>query len=478
MTTAKQPTEIKDLPTPKGHLLLGHLPEFHKTANKHQVLERWVEECGELYRIHFAGMKLIVSANPQLNHKVLKLRPEKFRRLSKMAEIIEEMGVLSVFNAEGETWRRHRIPIARALNARRIRTFHPVLRAKTGSILKKLSDRAATGEKVAVQEEFMLFTIDVTTSIAFGYEMDMINQQQDEFQDHLKTIFPMINERISAPLPVWRVFKQEKDRKLETSLKVIEGIVHRFINEARERIKKQPELRENPTNLLESLLVDKEAHNFSDKDIYSNVFTMLLAGEDTTSNSISWAVFYLAQHPDLVRKIREEAIAVYNGEDVAPSQEHLSRLVYTHAVVQEALRIKPTSPQLYLESNEEVVLENLRIPKNTRIILQNKVAQTEAQYFTRPHEFLPERWLESECPVHQNHSPDLVKTFGAGPRFCPGKYLAINEMLILLSALCKQFDFRLAVDPQEVNEQFEFTMYPENLWIEFTPVGNDVPSAV
>lgn len=471
MTTSTQPIDIKDLPTPKGHFLLGHLPEFHKTANKHQVLERWVEECGELFRIHFAGMKLIVSANPDLNHQILKLRPEKFRRLSKMAEIIAEMGVLSVFNAEGDTWRRHRIPIAKALNVRKIRTFYPVLKNKTQNILQKFRSYTDKGQHIAVQQEFMLFTIDITTAIAFGYEMDMINQQEDEFQSHLKTIFPMINERISAPLPLWRYIKQKKDRQLERALKVIEETVHRFIHEARERIEKNPDLKGNPTNLLESLLVEKEEINFSDKDIYGNVFAMLLAGEDTTSNSISWAMFYLAQQPEIVKKIREEAHAVYREVAIAPSHEELAQLTYTNAVVQETLRIKPTSPQLYMESNEEVVLENLRIPKNTRIILQNKVAQTEEKYFTQPNEFLPERWLEGKCPVHHKHAPELVKTFGGGPRFCPGKYLATNEMIILISALCKQFDFQLAVEPQDVSEQFEFTMYPENLLIEFTPVA-------
>ena len=467
MKTSSQPIEIKDLPTPKGHFLLGHLPEFNKTANKHQVLERWVEECGEVFRIHFAGIKLIVSANPELNHQILKLRPEKFRRLSKMAEIIREVGVISVFNTEGEAWRRHRPPIARALNVRKIKNFYPVLKDKTERILQKLETYVDAGQQVAVQEEFMLVTIDITTAIAFGYEMDMINQREDAFQSHLKTIFPMINERISTPLPLWRFLKREKDRKLEISLKVIEETVHRFINDARERIENNPELEENPTNLLESLLVEQEAIRFSDEEIYGNVFAMLLAGEDTTSNSISWTMFYLAQHPDIVRKIRQEAHAVYGEAQVAPTNEHLAQLIYTNAVVQEALRIKPTTPQLYLESNEDIVLENLSIPKNTRIILQNKVAQTQEKYFSRAHEFLPERWLEAQCPVH---SPDLIKTFGGGPRYCPGKYLATNEMIVVLSALCKRFDFKLAVSPNEVTEQFEFTMYPGNLLIDFTPV--------
>ena len=69
------------------------------------------------------------------------------------------------------------------------------------------------------------------------------------------------------------------------------------------------------------------------------------------------------------------------------------------------------------------------------------------------------------------HRPDLIKTFGAGPRFCPGKYLAANEMAILLSALCKKFDFELAVDAAKVREKLSFTMYPEPLSIRVYSLG-------
>ncbi|TNE60462.1 MAG: cytochrome P450 [Bacteroidetes bacterium] len=461
---------LKDLPSPRGHFLFGHLPEFRKHANKHQVLERWVAECGKLFRVHFAGIPLIISADPVINQQVLALRPEKFRRLSKMSAVIREMGVSGVFNTEGDTWKRHRVPVASALNVRKIRAFYPVLCAKTQQLLDKFGRYAAAGQVVSVQKEFMAYTVDITTSIAFGYEMDTIGARANTFQKHLETIFPMINARIAAPVPLWRFFKTRKDRELEAALKAIEKTIHQFIREAKDRLAADPALREHPTNLLERLLVEDEDNNFTDEEIYGNVFTMLLAGEDTTSNSISWAVYFLAQHPEMVRKVREEANAVYGEAVVPPDNQHLSQLTYTNAVAQETLRIKPTTPQLYMEAKEDVVIEDLFIAKNTRIILQNKVAQTAEAHFTNGEAFLPERWLK-EKPAHlENHDPEMIKTFGGGPRFCPGKYLATNEIVLLLSALCKQFDLELAVDPQEVTEQFEFTMYPGNLLVRFTPV--------
>jgi cytochrome P450 len=188
---------------------------------------------------------------------------------------------------------------------------------------------------------------------------------------------------------------------------------------------------------------------------------MLLAGEDTTSNSIAWTTYYLAQHPNIVNKIREEANNVYENNDVVTSTDLLTKLTFTDAVVQESLRIKPASPQLYMQAIEEQTIEGLLIPKGMKVILQNKSAQNNDKHFSKASEFKPERWLPTGCPV--NHQPEVIKTFGGGPRFCPGKSLAINELVLTISMLCKHFDFEMMVKPDEVEEGFAFTMHPKGL---------------
>ncbi len=471
MNDTKTLVNIKDLESPKGHFVLGHLPQF-QTSNKHQVIEQWVKESGELFKVNFAGKEFVISADAKINHEILKLRPEKFRRLSKMNEILLEMGVNGVFNAEGDLWKNQRKPVSEALNVQNIKRFHPVIVNKTELLLKKFKNSINT--TIAIRKEFIAFTIDVTTAIAFGYNLDTINNKENNFQEHLEVIFPMINKRITAPIPLWRLIKQKKDKQLEASLKTIKQIIHEFISDAKKRIDQNPTLKENPSNFLEALLVENKEYQFSDDEIYGNIFTMLLAGEDTTSNTISWAVYYLSQNPEIVKKIREEAIVVYKEDDVLTNNQLLSQLTYTNAVIQEVIRLKPTTPQLYFESNEEVIIENVIIPKDTKIILQNKIAQTQEKYFTNADKFIPERWLKSACPMHKNHSPRVIKAFGGGSRFCPGKNLAMTEMLVLISALCKQFDISMTVSPEKVKEQFEFTMYPDNLYVKLQPILSEV----
>ena len=465
---------LKNLPSPKGKRILGHLPAFNR-RDKHRVLENWVKESGNLFKIRLLSKQFIVSADPKVNSQIMKLRPSKFRRFSKISEVMEEMGIVGVFNAEGEIWKRHRRVTSEALNVKNVNSYFPIVRETSRRLLNKWRKKEATQDKIEVQVEMMRLTVDITSTLAFGYPMNTLEEQEEVIQKHLEKIFPMINSRITSPLPVWRWIKSKKDKELDVALEQIHKSIQQFITKAKNRLNADPSRKEKPSNFLEALLVEQEKEqNFSDKEIIGNVFTMLLAGEDTTSNSISWTLYYLAQYPKVAGKIREEAFAVYKKEELPPDHETLNLLKYTEAVVMEAMRLKPVTPTIYNEALEDVEVEGLQIQKGMTVMLQNKVAQTHTDYFTEPDVFLPERWLTKTagCPFTGKHSPEVLHVFGGGARFCPGKFLAMQEMICVISTICKNFDLELAVSPDQVTEEFAFTMYPGNLWIRLSNAIN------
>lgn len=454
------------LPSPKGKLLIGNLSQF-KAKNKHQVMEKWVEEVGEIFKINLLGKRFIVSANPSINKEILRLRPYKFRRYGKIDEILQEMGVLGVFNAEGETWKKHRRITSEALNRKHIEDFFPTIASVTNRLITKWSKIADTDHTIDVQKEMMRYTVDITTAIAFGYPMNTLEEDDDVIQQHLEKVFPMINSRITAPLPLWRIFKSKQDKDFDIAIQEVRKTVHQLIEEGKQRLKENEKLKNNPRNFLEALLVQQSIEGkFTDKEIFGNVFTMLLAGEDTTSNTISWTLYYLAQYPDIALKVRQEAKEILKESSIPDDFEKSTRLKYTEAVVQESLRIKPVTPNLYMQALEDVEINGYLFKENETVMMQNKVPQTDENNFFKPNEFIPERWLKAECPVHHGkHKPDLMRAFGGGSRLCPGKGLAMNELVVAISSICKNFELELAVKPDEVNEVFAFTMFPENLLI-------------
>ncbi|MEP2773064.1 MAG: cytochrome P450 [Fulvivirga sp.] len=463
---------IDDLPSPKGTPIVGNLPKFN-AENKHQVLEEWVKEVGDVFKISLMGKKFIVSADPDINHEILKNRPDQFRRFAKIDEVMSEMDIIGVFNAEGEQWKTHRKLTSEALNLKNVQNFLPTLQRVTERLHERWNVYSEKKAVIDVQKEMVRYTVDITTDIAFGYDINTLQKDNDVIQDHMEKVFPMINQRITAPIPLWRYYKSKKDKAFDQAIAAVVKVVHEFIDKAKLRLNENPDLRENPSNFLEALLVEQDRESsISDKEIFGNVFTILLAGEDTTSNSISWTLYYLTQHPEVVQKLRAEADTTFTG--ICPSSnEELAAMRYTEAVAMESMRLKPVTPNLYLQALEDVTINDLFIKKGMTVMMQNKVAQTDDKYFTHGDSFIPERWIPKACPMHTSHSPQIIRTFGAGPRFCPGRNLAVHEMKMALSMIYKNFDVTLEVKPEEVKESFAFTMFPKNLKVKLSPRSAD-----
>ena len=462
-TPSEKIIKISDLPSPKGKFLTGHLSEFKK-KNKHQILEAWAKELGDIYHINLMGKKILVSANPEFNGQVLKNRPVNFRRYSKIKEVMDEMGIEGVFSAEGDQWKLHRKFTTEALNFKNVKAYFPILQKMTDRLYNRWERMVTENKVINVQEEMILYTVDITTFIAFGYDSNTLESTGDIIQNHLKKIFPKLDSRIVSPFPFWRYFKTKSDKALDYSLIQIQETMNQYVDVAKKRMEQNPSLKENPSNFLEALLVQQENDSsFRDKDIFGNVFTLLLAGEDTTSNSISWSLYYLATNPLVKAKLYNEVNSILGDQKMALNNEQLDSLKYTEAVAMEALRINPTTPTLIMQANKDIIIDGIEIPKDMTIILQNKVAQTDERNFSKPNDFLPERWMQSGCPMHGNHNEEAIRVFGGGPRFCPGKNLAIQEMKMALAMICKNFDFEMIVKKEDVKEIFAFTMYPENL---------------
>ena len=145
----------------------------------------------------------------------------------------------------------------------------------------------------------------------------------------------------------------------------------------------------------------------------------------------------------------------------------VERLKYIEAVTHETMRLKPVAPVLFLESNEDVEIGGVAVPKETAVFLLTLHAGLQDKHFGAADQFRPERWLEaapvSGCP----HNAKAFIPFGAGPRFCPGRQLAMVEIKTVMAMLCAGFEVSKTEQPQPVGEIFSFTMMPENLFVRF-----------
>src|SRR5262249_49387117 len=145
--------------------------------------------------------------------------------------------------------------------------------------------------------------------------------------------------------------------------------------------------------------------------------------------------------------------------------EATERLPYAEAVLRESIRLKSVGPLIGVETTEEKTICGTSIPADTRLLLLLRQACRTAA--GRSEDFYPERWLEDS---DETRAPKSL-SFGAGPRFCPGRNLAFLESKAALGMIARNFELELDESGGPVREAFGFTMVPDGLRVRLRPVA-------
>ena len=454
------PQSLKSIPGPKGNFLTGNLSEIDFEL-LHQYVKKHAFEYGAIYRLTFAHKPVIVLSDPETIRTILKNRPEKFRRISNMQTVFSEIGANGVFSSEGDEWRTQRKIMNQAFKTSQIKNYLPIIDQSTERLKTVMNEIAQNGESIDIQALFQRYTVDITSNLAFGYDMNSLYNDDSTLQEKINVIFPMIGNRIKAPFPYWRYFKLKKDRQFEEAIDFFKQQSQLFIKAAEENINSG----KKPDNILESMITarDETENSFTEQQLFPNILAILLAGEDTTANTLGWVIHYLAENPEYQTKIHNEIDSNLNQLDSEKVSE-LNDFPLLSAALQEAMRLMPVAPFLYLENNSPENIHNYHIPAGTMIIVLLSQSGHLEQEFSEPEKFIPERWLNLTTEKKKKYAKDLMH-FGSGTRQCPGMQLSLMEMKSALVMLLKYFTFSNENNSKKVQDTFAFTVMPKNLMI-------------
>ncbi len=455
---------LHDLPGPKPLPLLGNMHQINP-RQFHLDLERWAREFGPAYKIHISGKPTLVLADPAFFSTLLRDRPEGFRRAADMEQIIEESGIKGLFTAGGEDWKMQRKLVMRAFTPEVVRRFFPQLQAMLLRLRLYWLRAAQSGQTIDLMRDLKLFALDITIAFTYGQDINSVEELNSPMRYDIDSLFETVARRMTNPIRYWRYFRLPADYRFEAALARVEQKVAGYIEQCRRLLHEQPERRLKPANLMEALLVarDEPGSGFNDSHVSGNAMTMVFAGEDTTANSTAWLVYLLAGAPQVVQQIRAELDPLFGDGATLPDYSMLQQLPWLDAALNESMRLKPVASWLPLESLHEMVVGDTLVAAATPVFVLTRSAGMQAQIFPEPEQFLPQRWLDGA-------EPDLIKKmfpFGGGPRLCPGRFLALAEMKMIISMLLKNFDIHLQ-DGAKVEETFVFTIAPSCLPVKLT----------
>ena len=484
MQSANIPTPVlrhaDSLPGPRGLPLLGNALQLGG-PQVHQQLEAWAAEYGPIYRFSIARRKVVVVGDHGLVAAVLRDRPDGFRRTQRLEEIWLEMGLpAGLFGAHGDAWRSQRRMVMAAFGPEHVRQVHPALVQVAQRLAGRWANAASEGRAIDLQRDLMRFTVDIIAGLAFGAEVNTLESDGDIIQQQLDKIFPALFSRIMKPVATWRFVRSAADRELERAVQAVRAAVDQFVAQARQRLASQPARREQPQNLLEAMIVaaDQPDSGIDDSLVAGNVLTMLLAGEDTTANTLAWMVHLLWQNPATLARARSEVREVC-ADALAPTLAQLAQLDYVEACAHETMRLKPVAPLLPLQALRDVQIGDVLVPAGTIVTSLMRRDSISEQHLPRAAAFEPERWLQPGTPAQGASSVRRISMpFGAGPRICPGRYLALQEMKMAMATLLGRFDIADVSTPDGLppREHMAFTMAPVGLQMRLRnrPAGQPV----
>ncbi|XP_076818420.1 cytochrome P450 2U1-like isoform X2 [Clavelina lepadiformis] len=185
---------------------------------------------------------------------------------------------------------------------------------------------------------------------------------------------------------------------------------------------------------------------FSGNQLLQYIRELFIAGTETTTSTLNWALLCLLHFPESQKKLREEVLNVIGAEGVA-SMSHKPSMPFTNAFIQELMRYRTLVPlSLFHKTNEDTELFGYFIPKNTVVAPNIWAVHNDPEYWKEPEKFQPERFINDKGEfVASSH----VIPFSVGPRYCLGEQLARMEVFLFLVSMVQKFEF--SPDPDDRN---------------------------
>jgi len=464
-----------DLPGPKGIPVLGNALQI-APERFHLQLEQWARDFGPFYKLNLGKQLMLVVGDHEVVAAVLRDRPNGFRRTPRVREVGMEMGLLpSVFGSEGDDWQRQRRMVMASFDPGHVKRYFPALAKVADHLAGRWAKAARAGTDIDLQADLMRYTVDTIAGLAFGSAVNTLESDGDVIQQHLDKIFPALHKRMFAIVPTWRFVRSAADKRLAHSVAEVRTAVDGFVAQARARMAADPSLRDKPRNLLEAMLAaaDQPGSGISDLHVAGNVFGMLLAGEDTTANTLAWMIHLLWQNPLALARATEEVRRVLGDPPAALSLDQMDKLDYVEACAHETMRLKPVAPINIAQALHDTVVGDVQVQAGMVVACLTRHDGVADAHLPQASQFQPERWLPGPAGAAAQMTSTARRTsmpFGAGPRICPGRYLALLEMKVAIATLLARFDIQRVDTPDGLApvERLAFTMTPVGLRMRLT----------
>lgn len=433
-------------PGPRGHFLLGHLPERRKDPLN--LFVRAMRDYGGVVRMKF-GPKLIHLVNDPAGVKhVLQDNAKNYVKGFGYDQLVPLLGA-GLLTSEGEFWRRQRKLAQPAFHRQRIATFATTMTNATEAMLKTWEPHYVSGTPFDVATEMMRLTMRIAGETLLSTD---VSQDADTIGQALGRLIPEANRRILSLVHLWDKFPTPRNKRFKKALADLDRVVMGIIGERRKNKEDKGDL----LSMLMSAQDEETGEGMTDKQLRDEVMTIFLAGHETTANALAWTWYLLSKHPIVERKLLEELATILNGRTA--TFEDVPRLRYTTMVIEETMRLYPPAWVTSRQALEDDRVCGFSIPKDSIVILSSYTAHRNAAHWPNPLGFDPERFADDKSAARPKYT---YFPFSGGPRQCIGQNFAMMEAVLIVATIAQRYRLELLPGHDVIPEPL-ITLRPKN----------------
>ena len=400
------------------------------------VFEKYRAQLGPTFTFHFGGVTpAVVSSDPAVVEHVLRANRGNYEKSAIQVERMVEFQGKGLVNSHGDAWLRQRRLLAQVFKPSHLAKLLPMQQDVLQELMSGL-DRDAQHGPVDVHQQMVRFTLRLVGRSLFGRSMGDADLKQ--IGDTISTIQAFIVRQIVQPYKIpWFRLSGLSERHQQVRREA-DTIVLRHI---RARLKQGDSDLDFLRILLETPYQDT-GKPIGEPQALIECLQLMVAGNETSSNALTWIFYLLARHPKHILEIRDEIAAVIG--DGAIDTHNLHQLEGTMRVIDEALRIYPPFWMIDRLALRDDDIGGVHIPAGAMVIPYIYGTHRNPAYWADADSFDPRRFEPDRC---KGRHPFAYIPFGGGPRICIGNNMAMVQMLMIVVAFVRKYDFALTSGP-------------------------------
>ena len=434
-------TQVKRPMVIDGSFLFGNLLEFGKDPlafikRALRLKQPIIDFCMPSQRI-----SLVTSAD--MAHQVLVKHASQFKKADNDVGVMAHvLGNGLVTNNDFASHKKQRKLTQPGFHFRRIQSYADTMIRYT----RQYSDDWLTDAERDINDDMFKLTLFIVSKTLFDNDVETMSEVSSEVGKSMHELQEIMNKGFQSMyvLPSW--IPMPGSKRLKKAKKRLHDIIQGMIDA---RTKADGTF-ESGDDLLSMLLESRydDGTQMSREQLMDELVTLLSAGHETTSNTMTWVLYLMASHPELQERAYEEVMELLSDSELC--LENLDQLSYVEQVIKEGMRLYPPAWVLNTrQAIEDVEVGGYFFEKGKRVFVSPYANHYNPEYFPNPEHFNPERFSEeneSKLPRY------AYMPFGGGNRVCIGNSFAMMENKIILALLLKSFRFELCartkVEPQ------------------------------